>query len=315
MKILVAGATGALGIQLVPRLVAKGHDVAGLVHRVSKLQAVRDLGATPLVADALHRDRLAAAVAEFEPDVIVHELTALADGYDIRHVAQTMAATNRLRTEATDNLLAAGRAASVRRFVAQSFAGSGLPFARQGGAVKSEADPIDPHPVEALRSTIEALRHLEDEVTGAHWTQGIVLRYGNFYGPGTSITKGGALFRAIQNRQLPLIGDGDGVWSFVHIADAAEATVAAVEHGHRGIYHIVDDDPAPVKAWLPAVAAALGARPPYHLPRWLGRLIAGEAATVMMTEARGASNAKAKRDLDWRPKHMSWRSGFAAEAA
>jgi nucleoside-diphosphate-sugar epimerase len=313
MKVLVAGATGALGRQLVPRLVAKGHDVVGMTRSESKRDLVRDLGATPAVADALEPEQVARAVAEAEPEVIVHQLTALSGPFDMRHADRTFALTNRLRTEGTDHLLAAGRALEIKRFVAQSFAG--WPFARLGGPVKTEDDPLDPAPPEALRGTLDAIRHLEDAVTRASWTEGVVLRYGGFYGPGTSFGKGGELFELIRKRRFPVVGDGGGVWSFVHIEDAAEATVAAVERGARGIYNVVDDEPAPLAEWLPAAAAALGARAPRRVPRLLGRLVAGEAATVMMTEARGASNAKAKRELGWQPKHPSWHAGFAEVAA
>jgi nucleoside-diphosphate-sugar epimerase len=255
---------------------------------------------------------VARAVAEAEPEVIVHQLTALSGGLDMRHIERVFALTNRLRSEGTDHLLAAGRAVGVRRFVAQSYAG--WPFARTGGPVKSESDPLDPSPPDALRTTLDAIRHLEDAVTGAAWTEGVVLRYGGFYGPGTSFSlrPDGEHVELIRKRKFPVVGDGAGVWSFIHIEDAAAATVAAVEHGARGIYNVVDDDPAPVAEWLPAAASAIGAKPPRRLPRWLGRIAAGEAAAVMMTEVRGASNDKAKRELGWSPRYSSWREGFAA---
>ncbi|MGH2952647.1 MAG: NAD-dependent epimerase/dehydratase family protein [Solirubrobacterales bacterium] len=313
MKVFVAGATGALGKQLVPRLVAGGHEVVGMTRNASKQDAVRVLGATPAVADGLDPDAVARAVADAEPEAIVHQLTALAGSVDMRHIDRYFAQTNRLRTEGTDHLLSAGRAVGVRRFVAQSFAG--WPFARAGGPVKSEDDPLDPEPAEAMRPILDAIRHLEQAVTGADWTEGVVLRYGGFYGPGTSLRRdGGELIEAIHGRKFPLVGAGGGIWSFIHIEDAAEATVAALERGSRGIYNVVDDEPAPVAEWLPAVAAAIGAKPPRRVPRWLGRLLAGEAATVMMTEVRGASNAKAKRELGWRPSHPSWREGLASAA-
>jgi nucleoside-diphosphate-sugar epimerase len=313
MKVLVAGATGALGRQLVPRLAAGGHEVVGMTRSASKREVVRDLGATPAVANALEPEEVAHAVAEAQPEVIVHELTALSGSLDMRHFDRDFALTNRLRTEGTDHLLAAGRAVGVRRFVAQSFAG--WPFARRGGPVKAEDDPLDPTPPEGMRRTLDAIRHLEDAVTGAEWTEGVALRYGGFYGPGTSLTANGEALEQIRKRKFPVVGDGGGVWSFIHIEDAAEATVAAVERGRRGIYNVVDDDPARVAEWLPAVASAVGAKPPRKVPRWLGRLLAGEAATVMMTDVRGASNAKAKRELDWQPRHPSWREGFAEAGA
>ena len=315
MRILVAGATGALGKQLVPRLVARGHEVVGMTRSESKQQLIRDLGGTPVVADALEPEQVAGAVAQAQPDVIVHELTALSESLDIRHFDRDFAQTNRLRTEGTDHLLAAGQAVGVTRFVAQSYAG--WPFARTDGAVKDEDAPLDPSPAEGMRRSHDAIRHLEEAVTGADWTEGVVLRYGGFYGPGTSLEPGRSSEQVelIRKRKFPIVGDGAGVWSFVHIEDAADATVAAIERGRRGIYNVVDDDPAPVAEWLPAVAEAVGAKPPRRVPRWLGRLLAGEAATVMMTEVRGASNAKAKRELEWRPRYPSLRDGFARKAA
>jgi nucleoside-diphosphate-sugar epimerase len=243
--------------------------------------------------------------------VVVHQLTALSGSLDMRHFERDFALTNRLRTEGTDHLLAAARAVGAKRFVAQSFAG--WPFARIGGPVKSEDDPLDPSPIAGLRTTHAAIRHLEDAVTGASFTEGIVLRYGGFYGPGTSLSlrPEGEHVRMVRKRRFPIVGAGDGVWSFVHIDDAAAATLAAVEHGERGIYNVVDDEPAPVRDWLPALASLLGARPPMRVPRWVGWIAAGDAATVMMTEVRGASNAKAKRELGWRPRYPSWRQGFA----
>jgi nucleoside-diphosphate-sugar epimerase len=314
MRILLAGATGALGRQLVPRLVARGHEVAGTTRSESKAQLVRDLGATPVVVDALDRDAVARAVADARPEAIVHELTAIPGALDMRHFDRDFAMTNRLRTEGTDNLLTAGRSAGIERFVAQSFAG--WPAARTGPVVKDEDAALDPTPADAMHETHAAIRHLEQAVTGADWTEGIVLRYGGFYGPGTSLApEGGQQVELIRKRRYPVVGDGGGVWSFLHIEDAADATVAAVERGRRGIYNIVDDEPAPVSEWLPAAADAVGAKPPRHVPRWVGRLVAGEAATVMMTEIRGASNAKAKRELGWEPRHPSWREGFTELAA
>jgi nucleoside-diphosphate-sugar epimerase len=313
MKVLVAGATGALGKQLVPRLVANGHEVVGMTRHESKGDAVRQLGATPAVADALDPEQVARVVAEVEPEAIVHELTALSGTLDMRHFERDFELTNRLRTEATDHLLAAGRAVGTRRFLIQSYAG--WPYAREGGPVKTEDDPLDPTPVDAMRTSHDAIRHLEDAVTGADWTEGIVLRYGGFYGPGTSVAPGGEIVEMLRKRRFPVVGDGGGVWSFVHIEDAADATVAALERGRRGIYNIVDDEPAPVREWLPAAAAATGAKPPRHVPRWLARLVAGEAGATMMTEIRGASNAKAKAEFGWQPRHPSWRQGFAEAVA
>ena len=311
MKIFVAGATGALGKQLVPQLVAKRHDVVGMTRSESKTNELRELGAQPVVADALDPDAVAQAVAGAEPEVIVHQLTALSGPPDMRRPDRFFEVTNRLRTEGTDHLLAAGRAVGARRFVAQSFAG--WPFARTGGPVKSEDDPLDPNPPDGIRATHAAIRYLEDAVMSADWAVGIVLRYGGFYGPGTSVSSDprAEISENIRKRKFPIVGDGGGVWSFIHIADAASATVAAIERGRPGIYNVVDDEPAPVRDWIPALADALGAKPPRRLPRWLGRLAAGETATAFMTEIRGASNGKAKRELGWEPRYPSWRQGFA----
>jgi nucleoside-diphosphate-sugar epimerase len=298
-----------MGKQLVPRLVQAGHQVIGMTRTESKQAALWDLGAEPVVADALDPEQVAQAVARTQPDVIVHQLTAIS-AFDTRHFDREFALTNRLRTEGTDHLLSAGRAVGVRRFVAQSYAA--WPYARTGGPVKSEDDPLDPTPPREMRESLAAIRHLEEAVVGADWTEGIVLRYGAFYGPGTSMSPGGESFEIVRKRKFPVVGDGRGVWSFVHIADAAEATVAAVERGTPGIYNVVDDEPAPVAEWLPALAQRIGAPSPWRVPKFVGRLFAGEAGAVMMTEIRGASNTKAKRELGWAPRHVSWREGFAA---
>ncbi len=310
MRVFVAGATGVVGKQLVPRLVAAGHEVTGMTRSESKQEMLAELGALPVVADALDPDQVADAVAHARPDVIVHQLTAIGE-VDMRHFDRDFAPTNRLRTVGTDHLLAAGQAVGVRRFVAQGVGGYAA-YARTGGAVKSEEDPLDSTPAREMRETQAAIRHLEEAVLGARWTEGIVLRYGVLYGPGTSMAPGEEQFELVRQRKFPLVGDGGGVWSFIHIADAAEATVAAVERASRGAYNIVDDDPARVAEWLPTLAQELGAKKPMRVPRFIGRLFAGEAGVVMITEVRGASNAKAKRELAWRPVHPSWRQGFAA---
>jgi nucleoside-diphosphate-sugar epimerase len=275
-----------------------------------KLADLRKAGADGVVADALDAEALMAAVLEKRPDVVVHQLTALSSlGTNARRFDRDFAMTNRLRSEGTDHLLTAARAAGARRFVAQSFAG--WPYARQGGPVKTEEDPLDPTPPRSVRRTIAAIRHLEEAVLGAPGMEGLVLRYGGFYGPGTSLARqGGPAIAAVRQRRFPLVGDGGGVWSFVHIDDAAEATAAAVDRGAPGIYNVVDDEPAPVSAWLPALATALGARPPLRVPVWLGPLAGGELAVSLMTQVRGAANAKAKRELGWSPRHGSWRQGF-----
>jgi 2-alkyl-3-oxoalkanoate reductase len=313
MKVFLAGATGALGRALVPQLVARGHEVVGMTRSASKQDLVRSLGARPVVVDALDPDAVAQAVASAEPEVIVHQLTALSgklSARDMRHPDRSFAATmtNRLRTEATDHLLAAGRAVGARRFVAQSF--GAFRFARTGGPVQTEADPLDPDP---RQTGLEAILYLEQAVTRIEWGEGLVLRYGGFYGPGTgiSLAPDAVMAAPVRKRRFPIIGDGGGVWSHVHVEDVAAATTIAVERGEPGIYNVVDDEPAPVREWLPVLASALGAKPPRRIPRWLGRLLAGEAATAMMTEASGASNEKAKRELGWQPRYASWRQGFA----
>jgi nucleoside-diphosphate-sugar epimerase len=307
MRVFVAGATGAIGRYLVPRLVAAGHEVHGMTRSESKQAVLDEMGAVPVVADALDPNQVADAVGNSNPDVIVHQLTALA-GKGMRGLKHRIAMTNRLRSEGTDHLLSAGQAVGVRRFVAQS--NSAL-YARTGGPVKSEEDPRDPTPPRRQHEALAAVFHLEDAVLGARWTEGIVLRYGGFYGPGAGMGPGGEMHELILRRRFPLVGDGGGVWSFIHLADAADATLAAVEHGHRGIYNIVDDDPAAVADWLPTLTRMISGKKPRRVPRFLVRLLAGEAGVVMMTEVRGASNAKAKRELRWSPAHPSWREGFA----
>jgi nucleoside-diphosphate-sugar epimerase len=311
MKVFVAGATGALGRQLIPRLVANGHEVTGMTRRDSKRELVAGLGARPAVADALDPDAVGQAVSEAAPDAIVHQLTALSDLSNVRNIDRAFAATNRLRREGTDHLLSAARAVGARRFVAQSF--GGWPYAREGGPMKSEEDPLDPDPPKTIRETLDAIRYLEGAVLGAESIDGIALRYGGFYGPGTSLGLNpvGEQVEAVQKRRFPIVGSGDGILSFIHIEDAATATVAALESGRPGIYNVVDDEPAPAREWVPVLADAVGAKPPRRVPRWVGRLLAGEALTTMMTDARGASNAKAKRELGWQPRYESWREGFA----
>jgi nucleoside-diphosphate-sugar epimerase len=309
MRVFVAGATGAIGRQLVPRLVEARHEVHGMTRSESKQAMLEELGAVPVVADALDPDQVAEAVGRAQPDVIVHQLTALA-GKGLRGLKRRAAMTNRVRIEGTDHLLSAGKAVGVRRFVAQSI-GMGL-YVRTGGPVKTEEDPLDPALPGKLREGAVGIRHLEKAVLGADWTEGIVLRYGAFYGPGTGMGPGGEMHDMVRKRRFPLVGGGGGVWSFIHIADAAEATVAAVEHGSRGIYNVVDDDPAPVAEWLPVLAQTLGAKKPMRVPRFIVRLVAGEAGVVMMTDVRGASNLKVKRELAWLPAHPSWRQGFTA---
>jgi nucleoside-diphosphate-sugar epimerase len=279
-----------------------------MTRRKDRRAALGRLGAVPVVADALDPEQVAEAVGAARPDVIVHELTAIGD-VDTRRLASSFAATNRLRTEGTDHLLSAGRAVGVRTFVAQS---NIVAYARTGGPVKSEEDPLDDAPARQMRANLDAIRHLETAVLGAGWTNGIVLRYGWFYGPGTSLARGAEQAELVRRRRFPVVGDGGGVWSFVHVADAADATVAAIERGRRGIYNVVDDEPARVADWLPAMAEELGVKPPMRVPRLVGRLAAGETGVVMMTELRGGTNDKARRELGWKPAHPTWRGRLAA---
>lgn len=306
MKVFLAGATGAMGRQLVPRLVQAGHEVHAMTRSESKQAMLRDLGAVPVVADALDAEQVAAAVAAARPDAVIHQLTAIGP-MDLRHFDRAFAATNRLRTEGTDHLLSAAQAVGVKRFVAQSFFAG---YDRTGATVKSEDDSFGATPPPGMDQTVAAIKHVEEAVLGATWTEGLVLRYGGFYGPHTSLGPDGEQTEAVRRRRMPLVGDGGGVWSFVHIADAAEATVAALESGAPGAYNVVDDEPARVADWLPYLAEALGAKKPMRVPVWLARLLAGETGVVMMTELRGASNAKAKRELGWTPRHATWRDGF-----
>jgi 2-alkyl-3-oxoalkanoate reductase len=300
MRVLVLGASGAIGTRLVPQLIDRGHTVIGTCRSPDKAEALRALGAEPVVLDVLDARAVSAAVAAAEPDAIVHQATALANVRFGRSLDRTFAQTNRLRTEGTDNLLAAAREASVPRFVAQSFAN--YRYAREGGMVKTEEDPLDPTPLPHTIETNAAMRHLDEAVTNAG---GIVLRYGGFYGAAND-----GLVTPVRKRQFPIVGDGGGFGSFIHVDDAAAATVLALEHNGPAIYNIVDDDPAPVREWLPLLATALGAKPPRHFPVWLARMFAGEANAVMSIESRAASNARAKRELGWTLHYPSWRQGF-----
>jgi nucleoside-diphosphate-sugar epimerase len=303
MRVFVAGAGGAVGRRLVPQLVARGHEVIASTRKPETMAAIRALGATPVVVDGLDAASVGEAIARAEPEAIIHEMTALSGAPDFKHFDDWFAATNRLRTTGTEHLLAAARAAGVRRFIAQSY--TGWNNARDGGPIKTEDDPLDPHPAMAQTETLAAIKFVERAVLAAP-LEGLALRYGNLYGPGASES----IVELIRGRKLPVIGSGAGIWSCTHIDDAAGATVAALERGAPGIYNIVDDDPASVAEFLPCVAKMVGAKPPLHVPVWLGRLLAGDVAVQMMTEARGASNAKAKRELGWEPIWPSWRDGF-----
>ena len=308
MKVFVAGASGAIGTRLVPALVENGHEVVGTTRTPAKTERLRRLGAEPVVVDALDDVAVKDAVTEAAPDVVVHELTSIPDTIDPRKLDSQFAETNRLRTEGTDHLLEAARAADVRRFVAQSFAT--WVYARTGGPVKDELAPIEADPPASVRETLAGILHVERAVLDATDLEGIALRYGGFYGSGTSLSAGAPLLDLIRKRRFPIVGGGDGVWSFVHIDDAAAATVAAIERGEPGVYNVTDDEPARVSTWLPELAAAIGAPPPRRVPAWLARLFVGETGVAMMTEVRGASNEKAKRELGWQPRFASWREGF-----
>jgi 2-alkyl-3-oxoalkanoate reductase len=307
MKVFLAGATGAIGSRLALLLVRAGHKVVGTTRTPAKADLIRAAGAQAVVVDALNPDSVMNVIQSAKPDVIIHQLTAIPARLNLRKFDRNFAMTNRLRTEGTDNLLAAAHANGVRRFIAQSYAG--WPYARVGDPVKTEDDPLDDKAPAELRRSVEAIRHLESAVLGSG-LEGLVLRYGGLYGPGTSLGEGGFFLEEVRKRHVPVIGTGAGVWSFLHIDDAAQATAAAIERGERGLYNVVDDNPAPVSDWLPALAAAIGANAPWHVPTFIGRLAVGEHGVMMMTESRGASNAKAKRVLGWAPIWPSWREGF-----
>ena len=302
MRVFVAGASGAIGSRVVPQLIERGHEVTGTFRSSGNDARLRTVGAEPVALDLLDADAVRMTVLAAEPDAIVHQATALATARFTRNLDRTFEETNRLRTEGTDNLLAVAHETGISRFVAQSFAS--MRNAREGGPVKTEDDPLDPTPVKGTRETNAAMRHLEEAVTGAG---GIALRYGGFYGADND-----GLVEPVRKRQFPIVGDGGGYFSFVHLDDAAAATVLALEHEGAAIYNIVDDEPAPVCDWLPVLAKTLGAKPPRHFPVWLARLFAGEGAVMMGTSGRGASNARAKRELGWTPRYPSWRQGFAA---
>jgi 2-alkyl-3-oxoalkanoate reductase len=307
MRIFLAGGTGVVGQALVPQLRAAGHHVVATTRSENKVPELWNLGAEPVVVDALDGAAVGDAVARAEPDVIIHQLTALSGTADLKHFDRTFAVTNRLRTEGTDHLLAAARATGVKRFIAQSY--TGWPNIREGGPVKTESDPLDPAPPQQQRESLAAIRHVESAVTAAP-LDGVVLRYGMFYGRGASTEQ----FDMIRKRRFPIVGDGGALWSWTHLDDAASATVAALDRG-SGVYNIVDDDPALVRDMLPVIAELLGAKPPLHVPVWAARLLAGEVGVSMLTQIRASSNAKARRELDWAPRWASWRDGMRREFA
>jgi len=307
VRVFVAGASGAIGRPLVPKLVAAGHEVTGSTRSESRAEAVRQAGARAAVVDVFDADALRAAVEEARADVVVHELTALPERLDFRQ-KDVYAPTNRLRTEGTRNLLGAARAAGARRFICQSIA---FAYRNDGSRVKSEADPLLDDAPGAFGGGVRALNEMEAMVLVADGMDGLVLRYGFFYGPGTHYGADGAMVADVRRRRLPIVGKGAGVFSFIHVDDAADATVAAVERGAPGVYNVTDDEPAPMSEWVPVLAEAAGAKRPMRVPVWLAKLMGGKQAATFSAELRGASNEKAKRELEWQPAHPTWRIGFA----
>jgi nucleoside-diphosphate-sugar epimerase len=308
MKILLAGASGAIGQALIPLLIADSHEVYGVFRNPTHTDRVQSLGATPIVLDALDGSAVAKAFSETKPQAVINQLTAIPAHIDLRHFDRDFALTNQLRTEGTRNLTSAAASNGVERFIAQSFAG--WPYARKGIRLKTEEDELDTDPPPQLKTSLDAIQTLENTVLREPKFTGIVLRYGPLYGPNTSIASDGSVVDDIRHHKLPLIGQGTGVWSFLHIHDAASATVAALTHAQRGIYNIVDDDPAIVSDWLPYLAESIGAKPPMHVPNAIARMMVGEHAVALMNDIRGVSNEKAKRELAWTPKYASWRQGF-----
>lgn len=308
MRVFVAGASGAVGGRLIPELVANGHEVVAMTRSPHKAKDIRELGAQPVVADGLDRAAVVKAVASAEPDAVIHQMTALASAKSFRRFDKEFALTNRLRTEGLDHLVEAAQQAGATRFVVQSY--GNWNYERTGSGLKRETDRLDPNPPRNQRESLEAIRHLEETVTNAAGLEGLALRYGNFYGPGTGIALDGDIVELVRKRRLPIIGDGAGVWSFVHVDDVASATCAALERGAPGVYNVVDDEPVAAGTWIPELAKVLGAKPPRRVPVWVGRLAAGEVGVSMMTQIRGTSNAKAKREFGWQPRYAGYREGF-----
>jgi 2-alkyl-3-oxoalkanoate reductase len=311
MKIFVAGAGGAVGRALIPVLVKRRHQVFGTTRSTKSFAALRALGAEPVAMDGLDDRAVLDAVRAAKPDAIVHQMTGLAGVKNLRHFDEAFAQTNRLRTEGTAHLIAAAREVGTPRIIVQSY--TGWPHAPGGAALKTEADPLDPAPLQSMRASLDAIRELERSVLTASDLQGIVLRYGSFYGPGTPIAPDGEIAELVRRRRLPIVGSGAGVWSFVHMDDVALATALAAESGTSGIYHIVDDEPAATSVWLPELASIVGAKPPRHVPEWIARLMVGEALVHMMTRVPGASNTKARHELGWNLRYPTWRKGFRQE--
>jgi len=308
MKVFVAGATGAVGKRLVPQLIASGYEVVAMTRSPQHDEALRAAGAEPVVADALDRTAVMLAIQRAEPEIIIHQLSALTGVKNYKDFDDEFALTNRLRTEGTSYLLEGAQAVGVRRFIAQSY--GNWNYARTGSDLKTEEAALDPTPPKNQTKSLQAIKYLENAILNADGIEGIALRYGNLYGPGTGIALDGDIVATVRRRMLPLIGNGAGVWSFTHVDDAASAAVAAIQHGKPGIYNIDDDEPAPVSVWLPELAHAVGAKAPFRIPVWLARLIVGEVGVSMMTQIRGASNAKAKDSLAWQPCYQTWREGF-----
>jgi nucleoside-diphosphate-sugar epimerase len=308
MKVFVAGGSGAMGRRLVPQLIAGGYEVVAMTRDEGKASWLRRIGAQPVIADALDRAAVVEVLRRSKPEVVIHQLTGLTGVKSFKNFDKEFALTNRLRTEGTDYLLEAARAAGVRRIIAQSF--GNWNYERTGSAVKTEQDPFDPDPPANQVKSLQAIRYVEDAVVNADGIEGVALRYGNFYGPGTGFDVGGDIVTQVRRRKFPIVGDGAGIWSFVHMDDAAAAAIAAIEGGRPGAYNVADDEPAPVAQWLPDLAAAVGAKPPRRVPVWLGRIAGGEVGVSMMTQIRGASSAKAKAELGWAPRYRTTHEGF-----
>lgn len=308
MRVFLAGATGAIGRRLVPLLVEGGHIVVGTTRDPKKTRNITDLGGQAAVVDCLDSKAVMQAVRAAKPDVVIHQLTALAAMKDLKHFDDEFEETNRLRTEGTQHLIDAARASGARLFLAQSYAR--WPSGKGHTQLKTEEDPLDTNVPKTMRRSLDAIRRLETAVTSLPGLTGVILRYGGLYGPGTSLAPGGFFLEMVRERKFPVIGGGTGIWSFTHVDDAASATVVAMDRANAGIFNIVDDEPAEVSVWLPELARQLGAKAPFRIPKWLGRLAVGDAGVFLMTESCGSSNAKAKRILKWTPLYPTWREGF-----
>lgn len=311
MRIFLTGATGAIGRRLIPHLVGAGHTVIAATRSPGKTHELMQQGAEPVIVDVLDKRAILNVVASARTNVVIHELTALAGVTSYRNFDSALEETNRLRTEGLDNLIAAAHASGATRFIAQSYAG--WPTGGAGERVKSETAPLDAAPLKSMVKSLDAIRHIEQTVPASAGLIGVVLRYGHLYGPGTGFSETGAMMKLVRRRALPIIGGGHGIWSFLHVDDAASATQVAITRGDAGIYNIVDDDPAEVCEWLPALAKAAGAPAPYSIPKWLGLLVAGNSVVFQMTSIRGLSNDKARHTLLWTPRQMTWREGFNKE--